>query len=101
MWRNLVGALALIVTFGVVTIAAQGSAVVTDGRFTNIYVYQPSFPRETWDEHVATYWAANKPAPKDSAKFTRASIDSFVDTLMTPGSPSYFDWLHQYSGVNP
>jgi len=100
MRKNLFGALVLFATLGVALTAARRLAVVTDGRFTNIYVYQPSFPGESWDQHVAEYWNGH-PKPTDYGKFTRASIDAFVDALMTPGSPSYFDRLHQYSGINP
>jgi hypothetical protein len=91
-------AIAFIITVGAVNV--RGDAVVTDGKFTNIYVYQPSFAGETWEQHLNAYWSKNR-KPKDPDKFTRASIDAFVDALMTPGSPSYFDWLHQYSGINP
>ena len=99
MWRNLVGALTLMVTLGVVTAAAQGWSVVTDGRFTNIYVYRPDFPTETWDQHLKKL----RPDPTQPAgtRFTQAAIDHFTDVLMTPGSPSYFDWLNQYSGIHP
>ena len=30
-----------------------GAAIVTNGRFTNIYVYHPNFDTETWDQHLA------------------------------------------------
>jgi len=76
-----------------ITAAAQGSAVVTNGRFTNIYVY-PDPSSETWEEHMA----GQRP---DWKKFTRAAIDAFTDTLMSASSPSYFDSLYQYSGIHP
>ena len=88
------GALVLLTTFGVVTATAQ---YVTNGRFTNIYVYQPSFPGESWDDHMRTL------RPSDWDKFTSENIDAFTDALMTytPGAPTYFDWLNQYGGIHP
>src|SRR5664279_19455 len=100
MWRNLLGALQVTVILCIFPMTAQGGAVVTDGKFTNIYVYQPSYPGETWDDHLKNFWKTN-PGPTDPDKYTRASIDGFADALMTPSSPSYFDWVHQYSGINP
>src|SRR5437667_6124520 len=92
MFRSLIGTLVLLVAVGCVTAAAQSSAVVTNGKFTNIYVY-PDPSRETWDQHMAGL--------RKDPLFTRASIDHFTDTFMAPGSPSYFDWLSQYSGIRP
>jgi hypothetical protein len=88
------GALLLLTTMGVVTAVAQ---YVADGRFTNIYVYQPSFPGETWDQHMKTQ------RPSDWDKFTSEKIDAFTDALMTytPGAHTYFDWLNQYGGIHP
>src|SRR6185503_8664300 len=37
----------------------------------------------------------------DAAQFSRASIDKFTETLMSPAWPSYFDALFQYSGIRP
>jgi hypothetical protein len=91
MWWKLIGSFALLVTICVVMAAAQ--AVVTNGKFTNIYVYRPSFAGETWEQHI-------QPLRDDWSQFTRAKIDAFTDTLMTPSSPSYFDVLHQYGGIN-
>jgi hypothetical protein len=70
-----------------------GSAVVTDGKFTNIYVYQPDSENETWEQHMAKL-------RRDADKFSRASIDRFTAELMRRQWPSYFDWLFQY-GVHP
>jgi len=72
--------------------AAAGSAVVTDGKFTNIYVY-PNPDEETWEQHIATL------RPHDSSAFSRASIDGFMARLMAPAWPSYFDALFQYNGI--
>ncbi len=73
---------------------AQGTAVVTNGRFTNIYVY-PHSDTQSWEQHIASL------RPGDAAKFSRASIDRFVETLMRQPWPTYFDSLFQYSGINP
>jgi hypothetical protein len=70
-----------------------GSAVVTNGKFTNIYVY-PDPDRETWEQHIARL----RP---DAAQFSRANIDRVTQQLMTPGWPSYFDTLFQYNGIHP
>jgi hypothetical protein len=83
------------VAFAISGAVAEGQQVVSNGKFTNVYVYQPTFPGETWDQHIL------KLRPTDGAKFSRASIDAFTDTMMSPGSPSYFDVLHQYWGINP
>lgn len=71
-----------------------GSAVVTNGKFTNIYV-MPDPDKETWEQHMA------KLRPADASSFSRASIDTFTAALMKPVWPSYFDPLFQYSGINP
>jgi hypothetical protein len=85
------GAMALVAVAGP---AHAGSAVVTDGRFTNIYV-MPDPDQETWEQHIA------KLRPSDAGQFSRSAIDSFTQTLMNPAWPTYFDALHQYSGINP
>jgi hypothetical protein len=72
-----------------------GSAVVTDGKFTNIYVYRRNSDKETWEQHMA------KLRPMDAAKFSRASIDKFSAAFMRRQWPSYFDALFQYSGIRP
>ena len=77
-------------------VVAEGQQVVTNGRFTNVYVYKPNSPGETWDEHMR----AERSTLLDGDKFSRESIDAFTDTLMGPGASSYFDFIHQYSGVN-
>ena len=87
----LAGVIALCVCTGT---ACAGSAVVTNGRFTNIYVL-PDPDKETWEEHMA------KLRPNDAAEFSRAAIDRFTANLMEPAWPSYFDPLFQYSGINP
>jgi hypothetical protein len=79
------------------TSPAHADAVVTDGRFTNVYVY-PDPDRETWEEHFKNLPANQKPS--DWEKFTRQSIDQFTETLMSPGWPSYFSAMAQY-GINP
>lgn len=76
---------------------AHAQAVVTDGRFTNVYVY-PDPSKETWDEHLKGLPANQK--PKDWQAFTRDSIDKFTTVLMNPAWPSYFGGLAQY-GINP
>lgn len=73
---------------------AQGTAVVTNGKFTNIYVY-PNSDTQTWEQHIAPL------RPGDADKFSRKSIDAFTQTLMNHPWPTYFDALFQYSGINP
>jgi hypothetical protein len=90
--KLLVAAVALLCVYS--GTARAGSAVVTDGRFTNIYVL-PDPDKETWDEHMA------KLRPGDAAQFSRQEIDKFTATLMKAEWPSYFDPLHQYSSINP
>lgn len=77
------------------------SDVVTNGVFTNIYVY-PNPSTQTWEEHMASL------RPLDASDFSRASIDDFTDRTMQPGWPSYYDSLYQYHcgtstdcGINP
>ncbi|MDT7605446.1 MAG: hypothetical protein QOF61_3443 [Acidobacteriota bacterium] len=95
MRRRLLSALALIVTLTVTAVTAHaGSAVVTDGKFTNIYVF-PDPSRETWEQHMARL------RPTDAAQFSRAAIDHFTEELMAPVWPSYFSALFQYSGIHP
>lgn len=80
--------------FAIPCVVAEGQQVVTNGKFTNVYVYKPNFSGETWDQHLLA-------ARPDGAKFSRVAIDAFTDTLMGPGASSYFDVLHQYWGINP
>jgi len=75
----------------------RAQAVVTDGRFTNVYVY-PGPSKETWDEHLTKLPANQK--PKNWEKFTRKLIDEYTQTLMSTSWPSYFSGLKQY-GINP
>jgi len=79
--------------FAIPYVVAEGQQVVTNGKFTNVYVYKPRFAGESWDEHLQ----ATRP---NGDKFSRAAIDAFTDTLMAPGATSYFDFIHQYWGVN-
>ena len=72
--------------------AARAQAVVTNGRFTNVYVF-PDPDRETWEQHMATLRGA------DAASFSRAAIDKYTDALMS-GWPGYFDPLMQW-GIHP
>jgi hypothetical protein len=89
--RGVVLALALAVCSGT---SYAGSAVVTDGKFTNIYVF-PDPSRQTWEQHIASL------RPADAAQFSRANIDRLTQQLMSPGWPSYFDTLFQYNGIHP
>jgi hypothetical protein len=86
LWLCLFGAIGAAST-------ARAEAVVTDGRFTNIYIV-PDPDKETWDEHF------KRVDPTRAADFARAKIDKFTDTLMAPRWPGYFDALAQY-GVHP
>lgn len=92
MRASIVFALSLLGTFAVAT-TASAQAIVTNGRFTNIYVV-PDPDKETWDEHF------KRVDPARAADFTRAKIDAFTNTLMAPRWPGYFDALMQY-GVHP
>ena len=51
---------------------AQADTVVSDGRFTNVYVY-PDPAKETWEQHLTNLPASQKPT--DWTKFSRQSID--------------------------
>ncbi|MEO6966498.1 MAG: hypothetical protein ABI076_11480 [Acidobacteriaceae bacterium] len=66
---------------------ATGGAIVTHGKFTNVYLYQPSFPGETWDHHLAVQHRTE----------TRGAIDGFLTSLTRS---SYFFLLTQY-GISP
>jgi hypothetical protein len=90
--------LALVVVCGSGSSRAGADTVVSDGRFTNVYVY-PDPDRETWEQHLNNLPASQKPS--DWQQFTRQSIDAFTETLMSPNWPSYFGALHQYGGINP
>src|SRR5579863_9942637 len=77
---------------------AHADTVVSDGRFTNVYVY-PDPGKETWEQHMQNLPSNQKPA--DWQNFTRQAIDRFTQALMSTDWPSYFDSLHQYGGINP
>jgi hypothetical protein len=79
---------------------------VTNGKFTNIYVFpnpvgQGNPGGVTWDEHMAHGGPGRTPLRPDYQRFTRAAIDHFTDTLMTQPWPTYFDALYQFNGINP
>src|SRR5487761_1847879 len=106
------GALTGFVRFSVLFVIAvilfsgvsRADFVVTDGRFTNVYVY-PDPSRETWKQHLQSL-LANQHVPaaqkrSDWQSFTRQSIDAFTRALMSPEWPSYFGALYQYGGINP
>jgi len=76
----------------------RADAVVTDGRFTNVYVY-PDPSKETWEQHMNGLPASIK--PKKWETFTRKHIDAFTQTLMRPAWPSFFGALFQYGSINP
>jgi len=78
--------------------SVRADAVVTDGRFTNVYVY-PNPSKETWEQHMNGLPASLK--PQDWQNFTRKKIDVFTQTLMRPSWPSYFGALFQYGSINP
>ncbi|PWT95146.1 MAG: hypothetical protein C5B55_01700 [Blastocatellia bacterium] len=91
--NRLVTGLFCSLAFVISGVVAEGQQVVTNGRFTNVYVYQPTFAGESWDDHL-------KAARSQGDQFSREKIDAFTDTLMGPDASSYFDFLHQYWGVN-
>jgi hypothetical protein len=82
-----------------------GAAIVTNGVFTNIYVY-PDPDRESWDQHLGTLTKDVPWTPGNvPAAYTRSGIDGFVSSL-TQGWPGYFDALMQYrdmwnNGISP
>ena len=90
--KLLIGMLLIVLWSG--NLANAGSAVVSNGRFTTVYVY-PDPDRETWEQHMAAL------RPMDAAHFSRASIDKFTAELMKPQWPSYFDGLMQYNQIHP
>ena len=56
----------------------RADAVVTDGRFTNVYVY-PDPSKETWEQHMNGLPASIK--PKIWETFTLKQIYAFTRTL--------------------
>ena len=75
------------------SVASAGSAVVSNGRFTNVYVFQNS-DTQTWEQHLASIGA-------DSRTFSRAAIDAFTKSIMSQSWPTYWDVLAQYNGIQP
>ncbi len=63
-----------------------GAAIVTQGKFTNIYLY-PDPASETWDQHLVTVGSPN------ASSETSEAIDAFVSAL---ASSHYWDVLSQY-----
>lgn len=66
---------------------ATGAAIVSHGKFTNVYLFHQNKPGETWDQHLASLHRTE----------TRAAIDGFVSSLT---ASTYFFSLTQY-GINP
>lgn len=69
-----------------------GAAIVTNGVFTNVYLF-PNSDHETWDQHLAAQHRAGDALLTE----TVTAIDQFTRDLT---HSSYFDALTQY-GVNP
>jgi hypothetical protein len=63
-----------------------GAADVPNGNFTNIFLYLPATPTQTWDQHVKALGAP-----------TSEQIDALTKALVCS---SYFDALTQYA-LNP
>ena len=88
---------------------AAAQAIVPNGYFTNVYVYQKSSPTETWEEHLAAANAREPglrpqetcPIPSLSNvnvdAFSRKCIDALTREVMRPTWPSYFDQLAEYT----
>lgn len=66
-----------------------GAAIVTHGKFTNIYLFTPSHLGETWDQHLLAMHTAGDPFDTETSE----AIDAFVQQLTVS---SYFDALTQY-----
>ena len=64
-----------------------GAAIVTNAKFTNVYLFKPDSLGQTWDQHLA----------KLGRTETRGTIDGFVGKLV---STTYFFPLTQY-GIFP
>jgi hypothetical protein len=77
---------------GVGVSRASAQAIVTHGKFTNVYVY-PNSDTMTWEDS----FKFSSFSPDQPEKFSRASIDAFTRELMRPVWPSYFDPLFQYT----
>jgi hypothetical protein len=92
------GLAALVVGILGLTCLAKADAVVSDGRFTNVYVF-PNPSQETWEQHMNKLPANLKPSPPQN--FTRQNIDAATEAMMSPNWPSYFGALYQYGGINP
>jgi len=86
--------LIIIVLFdmGFAASSACAQAIVTNGTFTNVYVY-PNSDTLTWEQNLAI----SAFSPDQPEKFSRTSIDAFTRELMRPVWPSYFDPLFQYT----
>jgi hypothetical protein len=85
----LVALVSVVVTSAAASVAHAQSGV-TDGKFTNVYVFQPDRDGETWDQHV-------RHTRSNGELFTMGNIDHFTEVVMSPGWPSYFDALAQHS----
>ena len=53
--RPILSALICCFAFAISCVIAEGQQVVTNGKFTNIYVYVPNSPGETWDQHMVRF----------------------------------------------
>jgi hypothetical protein len=84
-------------TSDAITLQSAGGAVVTNGAFTNLYVFKASFPGETWDQHIAGL----RPTISDEASFSRVSIDAVSDFMMDGQWPTYWDPAWQYNSIAP
>lgn len=77
-----------------------GAAVVSNPSFQNVYVFVPTTPNETWDQHIAAFVAANGgPTGLEGSLSSETSeaIDALTKAILQSG---YFTFAKQY-GVNP
>ena len=88
-----------------VTAPPTGAAIVSNGHFQNVFIYSPSTPSETWDQHLKAFLqndiaanlttnTARVAVDEDlEVRATSEAINAFVSTLT---QSKYFSFAQQY-----
>lgn len=79
-----------------------GAAVVSNAHFQNVFVYVPSTPTETWDQHIKAFLgndmvanSTNKSVDQDlQVRATSEALNAYVTTLT---ASRYFSFAQQYN----
>ena len=79
-----------------------GAAVVHDARFQNVFVFAPTTPGETWDQHITAFFEKDKIANPgnvtlDTDLETNATSEAINGLVSALTESAYFSSASQYN----